>query len=262
MLAAAGLRVETYPYYDTGLHELDFDAMCGALRAAKRGDIVLLHGCCHNPSGADPSGEQWREIIAIIIDRGLVPLIDIAYQGLGEGLDEDAAAVRQLVERAPTAFVATSCSKSFSLYRERTGLLLVKTPNSSVSETVRSNLQSLARLNYSNPPDHGAAIVRTILVDPAQTRLWRDGLETMRRRINHVRSRLAGSSCGAIDLGFIGRQRGLFALLPIRLEAIEAMRCDHGIYMARSGRINLAGLNDGNIERFLAGLAVVSDCGS
>ncbi|WP_077145688.1 aromatic amino acid transaminase [Sphingopyxis sp. KK2] len=240
MLAAAGLRVEVYDYYDLERNALAFDATIAALQAARRGDVVLLHGCCHNPSGADPERAQWEQIVEIMAARGLVPLVDMAYQGLGEGLDEDAAAIRMIVERLPEALVAASCSKSFSLYRERVGMLLVKTDGDKAAELARSNIQSLARLNYSNPPDHGAAIVRTILGDAEQSRLWREGLDGMRLRIKDVRRRLAGASGGAFDLSFIGKQKGLFALLPIGAEDVEALRRDHGIYMARSGRINLA----------------------
>lgn len=253
MLAAVGLRVATYRHYNAEAGVIDFAAMCEALDKAAPGDLALLHGCCHNPSGTDPSAAQWQELASLIARRGLVPLIDIAYQGLGDGLDADAAGVRLLLDAVPEALIASSCSKSFGLYRERVGMLLVKAPSARAAATIRSNLQSLARLNYSNPPDHGAAIVRTILAEPQHALMWRVGLEGMRLRIMGVRERLAQSK--DVDLSFIRRQKGLFAVLRIEPQAIEALRCDHAVYMARSGRINLAGLNDTNIDRFVAALA-------
>jgi aromatic-amino-acid transaminase len=253
MLAAAGLRIATYRHYDADAGAFDFSSMCAALAKAAPGDLVLLHGCCHNPSGTDPDAAQWQHLASLIANRGLVPLVDIAYQGLGDGLEGDAAGVRRLLDAVPEVFVAMSCSKSFSLYRERVGMLLVKTADERAAARVRSNLQSLARLNYSNPPDHGAAIVRTILADPRQTLMWRIGLAAMRMPIIAIRETLAQNE--KVDLSFIGRHNGLVAMLPIGAEAIETLRRDHAIYMARSGRINLAGLNDANIDRFVAALA-------
>lgn len=254
MLAAAGLRIQTYRYYDPTTATLDFTSTADALERAQPGDIALLHGCCHNPSGVDPDPAQWVDLAAIIERRGLIPLIDMAYQGLGEGIEQDAAGVRLLLDRVPEALVASSCSKSFGLYRERTGLLIILTSSAQAAAKVRSNIQSLARLNYSNPPDHGAAIVRTILESEQLTREWRTGLDGMRRRITDVRSRLAEEEPADLDLSFIARQKGLFALLPLDPETIEALRRDHGVYMTRSGRINLAGLNDQTLPRFVTAL--------
>ncbi|MGH6782144.1 MAG: aminotransferase class I/II-fold pyridoxal phosphate-dependent enzyme, partial [Sphingomonadaceae bacterium] len=201
---------------------------------------------------------QWREIAELVERRGLVPLIDMAYQGLGAGLDADAKGVRLLMESVPAGLVAASCSKSFSLYRERTGMLMVKTAGAETADLVRSNIQSLARLNYSNPPDHGAAIVRTILENAELKSGWQAGLEQMRLRIAGVRAALAASDGGAIDFSLAGRHKGLFALLPLSPAMTECLRREHGIYMARSGRINLAGLNDRTIERFVTAVRVVA----
>ncbi|MGH6697252.1 aromatic amino acid transaminase, partial [Sphingopyxis sp.] len=255
LIAATGLEFGTYRYYDPATATLDFAVMMDVLSKAAAGDVVLLHGCCHNPTGAELGFERWRDVTAMIERRGLLPLIDMAYQGLGEGLDRDAAGVRYLLEHVPEALIAASCSKSFGLYRERTGILIALTANAADAATVGSNLQSMARLLYSNPPDHGAAVVRTILGDTQLERDWRAGLEAMRVRIRAVRTRLSRADGGSIDFSSIAAQNGLFALLPLDPEEVDALRRDHGIYMARSGRINVAGLNDGNLDRFVAAVA-------
>jgi aromatic-amino-acid transaminase len=255
LIAAAGLMMRTYRHYDPATATFDFAGMAATLDRANAGDIVLLHGCCHNPSGADPDAGQWDELARIITARGLIPLIDMAYQGLGDGLDADAAGIRRLCQLVPEALIAVSCSKSFSLYRERTGLLVALTTRAAAAAKVRSNLQSLARLSYSNPPDHGAAIVRTILDDDILSADWRAGIEAMRRRVVGVRAAFVQATAAQFDLDYVGRQKGLFALLPLAPAAVETLRRDHGIYMARTGRINLAGLNDRSMARFVDALA-------
>jgi len=255
MLAASGLELATYNYYDLARRRLTFDRMIDALGRAKLGDVVLLHGCCHNPTGADLGEVQWDAVADLIERRGLVPLVDFAYQGFGEGPDADARGVRRLLARVPEALVAVSCSKSFGLYRERTGLLLALAASPSAAARVGATLQSLARLIYSNPPDHGAAVVRTILSDRALKAEWLAELAAMRQRVARVRAELlaAGSRTGMVGSTLL-QGRGLFALLPICRETVLHLRNDYGIYLPDNGRINLAGLNSTGIVQLAGAL--------
>jgi len=211
--------------------------------------VVLLHGCCHNPTGADPTVEQWRTLADLISDRGLIPLVDQAYQGLGQGLEADAAGLRCVVDASDTALITYSCDKNFGLYRDRVGALLIKAPGQ--AEAVRSTMLMLARSLWSMPPDHGAAVVRVILDSPALTALWREELDGMCARLRSVRTALA-AACP--ELHRLETQNGLFAQLALPAPAIERLRRDHAVYMAGSGRINLAGLNPHNIPLFAAAL--------
>lgn len=249
IFAEAGLRIEDHRFFNTATAELDFDGMIGALGRAAAGDVVLLHGCCHNPTGAGFSHDQWRALAGLLADRGLVPFVDLAYQGLGDGLDEDAAGLRLLLDAVGEALVAYSCDKNFGLYRERTGALWVMAETAASVPAIRDNLLVLARGLWSMPPDHGAAAVRIILDDPALAADWRLELDDMRKRINALRRSLAA---GHPRLEPIGRQRGMFAMLPIGPPAVAALRERHGIYMAGSGRINVAGLQDETMAAFLA----------
>lgn len=239
ILAAASLEVRTYPYFDVATQAVQFDCMMDAFETADQGDVVLLHGCCHNPLGADLDGDQWRAVAEVLARRGLVPLIDLAYHGLGAGLDEDATGVRSVLAKVDQALLAYSCDKNFGLYRERTGALFVLSTDARQSEVVLSNLLSLARANWSMPPDHGAALVRIVLDDPELTRSWRQELETMRLRVEDVRRQLA-----ELDPFFapVARQKGMFSTLPLDRDQILALRERHGVYMAGNGRINVAGL--------------------
>ncbi|WP_176593843.1 amino acid aminotransferase [Sphingobium sp. EM0848] len=245
----AGLPVQTHRFFDVASAAIDFDAMIEDLGDAQAGDVLLLHGCCHNPTGADFSGEQWREIARLCERRGLLPFIDLAYQGLGDGLDADAAAMRGLLRALPEAVIAYSCDKNFGLYRERVGALWVQSIS---TDPVRGNLLTLARSLWSMPPDHGAAVVRLVLENAALRADWAAELDAMRARINELRMALAASHP---RLAAIGDQRGMFALLPLGPDAVEALRRDHGIYMAGNGRINIAGLTPENIPIFVAGVA-------
>lgn len=245
----AGLRIETHRFYDVASAAIDFDAMLEDLSAAQAGDVLLLHGCCHNPTGAGFSGEQWREIAQLCERRGLLPFIDLAYQGLGDGLEADAAAMRGLLATLPEAVIAYSCDKNFGLYRERVGALWVQ---SAAAELVRGNMLALARSLWSMPPDHGAAVVRLVLEDAALRADWAAELDAMRARINALRTALAASHP---RLEAIDAQRGMFALLPLGPDTVEALRREHGIYMAGNGRINIAGLTLNTIPQFVAGLA-------
>lgn len=238
IFARAGLTVATYRHFDPATQRLDFEALMDALRRAEAGDLFLLHGSCHNPSGADLSAEQWRTVARAMAEAGVVPLLDFAYHGLGGGLEEDALGVRAVFEAVDDALLAYSCDKNFGLYRERTGALFVRARRH--AEAVRTNILAIARCAWSMPPDHGAAVVRIILESPELTQLWRDELDGMRRRLREVRASLAAAHP---RLAPIAEQHGLFSILPLAPEQVEALRREAGIYMAASGRINVAGLN-------------------
>jgi aromatic-amino-acid transaminase len=245
LFAAAGLKIATYNSFDPATQNFCLENMQQALRRASPGDLVLLHGCCHNPTGAGPTLEEWGELAETMVTRGLVPLIDLAYQGLGDGLEQDAAGLRLVAQTCPTLLVAYSCDKNFGLYRERTGAFFVRAGEAAA--LARSNTLQLARTAWSMPPDHGAAVVRTILEDPALRMSWQDELEKMRLRLLHVRQSLA---LAVPSLGALRSQQGMFALLPLSGDQIESLRREFGIYMAGSGRINLAGLTDATIPVF------------
>lgn len=249
LIGCAGVAMVDYPYYDRVSRRLSFDRMMGALGGARAGDLVLLHGCCHNPTGADLTLDQWRELAELISSRGLVPFVDIAYQGLGNGLEVDAAGTRLIVEAADQALVAQSCDKNFGLYRERTGALFVKASSAAGAKLVFGNLLALARTMWSMPPDHGAAVVRTILDNPALRSDWEAQVQEMCARIRALRDRLASFDP---RLSYIAGQNGMFSMLPLSKEAVLELRESHGIYMAGSGRFNVVGLSDDNVDRFAA----------
>jgi aromatic-amino-acid transaminase len=242
---SAGLTVRTYRHYDPAAGGLAFDDLKQALQQARGGDVFLIHGCCHNPSGADPDADQWAEIARLVAERGVVPLIDLAYQGLGDGLDEDAVGARRVVAAVDEALIAYSCDKNFGLYRERTGALFVK---AAVAETARSNLHVLARYIWSMPPDHGAAAARIILETPILNADWRAELAAVRERLNGVRQALAAAHP---HLAPLGGQKGMFSFLPLTPDQVSAIRRDHAVYMAGSGRINIAGLTLSSVPRFV-----------
>lgn len=249
IFAQAGLTVRTYRYFDVATQRVLFEEMMATLGGAAAGDIVLLHGCCHNPAGADLNLEQWAAVAKLVAARGLVPLIDIAYQGLGDGLDEDAAGQRLVMEAADTALVAQSCDKNFALYRERTGALFARARGS--EDVVRSNILQLARCAWSMPPDHGAAVARIVMETPELNADWRAELAGMRQRLNGIRELLADADP---RLEPLRDQRGLFSLLPLSPAQVETMRRDHAVYMAGSGRINIAGLTPQTVPIFVQAL--------
>ncbi|MGL5839891.1 MAG: aromatic amino acid transaminase [Sphingorhabdus sp.] len=258
MLQHHGLRVETYPHYSIADQRQLFEEMLAAFNRAQPGDLVLLHGCCHNPTGADLSPAQWEAAGDIVAEHGLIPLVDFAYQGFGRSSDEDAAGVRGLLKRVPRALIAASCSKSFSLYRERTGILIVQCENAPEAARARGMLQSLARLNYSNPPGHGAAIVRTILSDDGLRSDWQNELKDMRERVQTIRAQLArAGDAHGIDMAFIAEQTGLFATFHMTPEQTQIMGRDHAIHMPHTGRINIAGLTTDTVDRFVRALKQV-----
>jgi aromatic-amino-acid transaminase len=242
-----GLRTVSYLYFDSQSQCVRFDEMMGALAAAEAGDAVLLQACCHNPTGADLSMDQWRAVADLVARRGLTPLIDLAYQGLGSGLEDDAAGMRLVLDAAPDALLAYSCDKNFGLYRERVGALFAQSQHPKRLDLAASNIRALARANWSMPPDHGAAVVRTILESAQLTEDWKAELESTRCRIVVVRQALSGATP---SLSALARQHGMFAQLPLSPAQVARMRDQHGVYMAGSGRINLAGLTTATIAPF------------
>jgi len=237
----------------------NLDAVLGAIRTSQPSDAVLLHGCCHNPTGVDYSDDDWTAIGDAIAEAGIFPIIDTAYQGLGNGLEEDALGLRSVLAKVPEAFIAYSCDKNFGMYRDRVGAFYILGNDSDTLETAFSNANALARASWSMPPDHGGAAVRIILRDPELTQMWLDELDQMRARMRQVRAKLADAGLvGSVDLSPLGEQNGLFSVLPVSKEQVAELREQHGIYMAGSGRINVAGLTMENIDKFIGALAEVT----
>ncbi|WP_131120155.1 aromatic amino acid transaminase [Lichenihabitans psoromatis] len=254
VFADAGLDVRVYPYLNGVTHAVDVEAMLDTLLRVQPGDVVLLHGCCHNPSGADPTPEQWRAIVDVIVQRGLFPFVDLAYQGFGEGLEQDAAATRLIARHVPEMVIAYSCSKNFGIYRERTGGAFVLGETASKAAAAKSQLAVLARLAYSMPPDHGASVVRIILEDEPLSIAWRVELATMRDKIQKARLTLADAfrkRTGGDRYGFLARHKGMFSLLGTTADDAVRLREDHAVYVVGDGRINLAGLQLGSVDRFV-----------
>jgi aspartate aminotransferase len=257
---AAGLPVEWYPYYNPGTRAVDLDRMLDALRSAAAGDVVCLHPCCHNPTGADPAPDEWQRIAEIIFDRGLLPLLDFAYQGFGDGLREDARAIEAFGRIGAELFVVSSFSKNFGLYRERVGALTAVAADQRTADTVLSQLKSTVRTNYSNPPSHGGAVVSTILADPDLRRQWEGELAAMRDRINGMRSLFANTMerhAPGRDFGFIRRGRGMFSLSGLSPEQVDELREQHSLYIVRDGRINVAGMTEDKLDALCATIASV-----
>ena len=237
----------------------DMDAIRVAITNAEVGDAMLLHGCCHNPTGIDYTHAEWDEIAGLLANSPLLPIVDLAYQGLGNGMEEDAYGTRRVIVSVPEALVCYSCDKNFGLYRDRTGALYVMAAETSQLQAIMSHAHNLARANWSQPPDHGAAAVRLVLEDEGLTAQWLDELDQMRERMRQMRSRLADAGrTGRIDLTPLGRQNGLFSIVPYTKDQVLEMREKHGVYMAGSGRINVAGLTTGNIDKFIAATADVT----
>jgi aromatic-amino-acid transaminase len=256
LIECAGVEMVSVPYYDRDSHSICFEKMMDALGQAKAGDLLLLHGACHNPTGADLSLDQWREIANLVSSRGLVPFVDLAYQGLGNGLEEDAAGTRLVVEAAEQALVAQSCDKNFGVYRERTGSLFVKGSSAASAKVIFGNLLQLARTMWSMPPDHGAAVARIVLDDPELRAEWRAELDEMCARIRSLRLRIAEYD---ERLAYIAHQNGMFSMLPLSKEAVLALREEKGIYMADSARFNVVGLSDENVATFAAAVVEKMD---
>lgn len=257
---AAGYEIIPYPYYDIARARLMFDEMMAALGDMRAGDTLLLHGCCHNPSGADPDADQWRAIADLLDRTGALPLVDLAYLGFAEGLDEDAIGIRILADRLPEMLIASSYSKNFALYRERVGALTIVARNPAEAARAHAHLLPIARTIYSMPPDHGAAIVARILSDDALREQWRGEVAMMRDRIRTMRTALVDKLAGrgGRDFAFLAQQRGMFAMLGLTPQAVERLRGDHHVHVTSSGRANVAGLTEENVERVADGIAAVS----
>lgn len=260
LFEAAGFEVGTYAYYDASTRGVDFDGMLNSLNGAAAGTVVVLHACCHNPTGADLSAEQWAQVVETVRSRQLVAFIDMAYQGFADGIEPDAVALRLFAESGLEFFVASSFSKSFSLYGERVGALTVVTDNKETSTRVLSQVKRVVRTNYSNPPTHGGAIVAAVLSDPALRQQWEDELAGMRDRIRLMRSALVDKIAAAgvkQDFSFVVRQRGMFSFTGLTADQVEKLKHDFGIYAVSSGRICLAALNSGNIDYVANAIAAV-----
>ncbi len=261
LFEAAGFAVDAYPYYDAARGGIDFDAMRAALSSAAAATIVVLHACCHNPTGYDITPAQWDEVVAIVKARGLVPFLDMAYQGFGEGLLEDGAAVGKFMSAGLDCLVATSFSKSFSLYGERVGALSVVCESKGEAGRVLSQLKRVIRTNYSNPPIHGAQVVTMVLTTPALRAMWEEELAGMRVRIREMRVALQTKLQQAglkQDFSFITRQRGMFSYSGMTPAQMQRLRSEFGIYGVDSGRICVAALNQTNIDATVAAIVKVS----
>lgn len=262
LLGSTGFQIEEYPYYDQSTHSVNIDAMMEALGRVPAGDIVLLHGCCHNPTGADITPEQWDQIADLALQRGFIPFIDIAYQGLGESLDADAYGVRMMANKLPELLIASSCSKNFGLYRERTGSISMVAESAEQASTVSSLAASIARQIYSMPPAHGALLVSLILSDDQLRAEWQTELEVVRQRIQSMRTLLADSinnNAAGVDFSHIKEQRGMFSFLGIAPEKLQRLREEFAIYIVNSTRINLAGINSTNIDYLSESIQKVLD---
>ena len=256
----AGFAVKSYPYYDPATHGVDFRGMMHALGALPPGAIVVLHACCHNPTGVDLTGEQWGEVIETVKSRALVPFLDIAYQGFGDGLDADAAPVRRFADAGIAMFVSNSFSKSFSLYGERVGALSVVAASRDEAALVLSQLKRLVRTNYSNPPTHGGKVVATVLGSAELKNMWERELGQMRDRIRAMRSRFVAQIQARIpgaDFGFVLRQRGMFSYSGLSKEEVRRLREQFSIYAIDTGRICVAALNSRNIDYVTQSIAHV-----
>jgi len=259
IFSAAGLPTETYRYLGDDRTSLDLDGMLTTLReSATPGDTVLLHGCCHNPTGVDPTPEDWKQIAGVIREKGLLPLIDFAYQGFGDGLERDAFGLRTILDHVDEAIVCTSFSKNFGLYSERVGAIALVAADAEQRGATLSQLKRVVRTNYSNPPRHGAAIVATILSDPDLRRLWREELDTMRQRIMRLREQFVASmKTLGHDFRFLLRQKGMFSYSGLSPMQVDELKNKHGVYIVGSGRINVAGMSENKMDSFCRAVASV-----
>lgn len=260
IFSAVGLELVSYKYFDASTNSLDFEGLQTSLKGLQAGDAVLLHACCHNPSGVDPNAEQWALISDILKSRGALPLIDFAYQGFGDGIDEDATGLRALLKQHQELLICSSFSKNFGLYNERTGALTAVTGSSAAADAVLSQFKVCARVNYSNPPAHGGAIVSTILADQELTQLWKSELSDMRTRIAAMRSEFVQGlkKAGAQrDFSFITQQKGMFSFSGLNRDQVEKLKSEHGIYIVGSGRINVAGMSQSSMDRLCQAIVSV-----
>ena len=255
-----GVPMATYPYLHPETLEVDFDAMLAALNAAKAGDVVLLHGCCHNPTGANLDLAQWKALTEVVKAKGLLPLIDIAYQGFGDGLEEDAAGMRHMAAGVPEMLLAASCSKNFGVYRDRVGVMMAVATDPAVLALTKGTMASVNRLNYSFPPDHGAKVVQMVMTDAELRADWLAELDAMRTGMLDLRQGLADAlrrETNSDRFDFVARHRGMFSRLGLTPAQVERLREDHGVYMVGDSRINVAGLRQDILERLAKAIASV-----
>ena len=260
LFTRSGHKIEFYPYYDRKAHLLDFNGMCSAIKEMEEGSTILLHACCHNPTGMDPSMEQWKEISTLIKERKLVPFFDFAYQGFGNGLEEDAEVIRYFAKEGHELLISYSCSKNFGLYGERVGAFFVLTGEKMLAEKVQSRVKSIVRTNYSSPPSYGAKLVKTILSSDSLTQEWQKELHNMRERISEMRKAFASgllSKTQQYDFSFMHNQRGMFSFSGLEKDHVDRLIAEYGIYMPGSGRINVAGLSSSNLEYVVDAVASV-----
>jgi aspartate aminotransferase len=261
LLGSSGLQLERYAYYDAMSHRLRVAEMLGQLELAAAGDVVLLHACCHNPTGADPESHQWEALAGVLQRRRLVPFLDLAYQGFGEGLQADVEPVRRIAAQVPEALIAVSFSKNLGLYRERVGALICIAETAARADAIRTHVLQIARSIYSMPPDHGAAIAARIFADPELTSSWHKELESMRMRIVAMRALLAerlGAAGAGGEFDFLRAQRGMFSLLGVSGEQVALLREKHHVYMTADSRMNLAGVTPDNVDCLAAAVAAVA----
>ncbi len=262
VMRAAGLQVREYPYFDAASGTVRFDEMLAALRRAASGDVVLLHGCCHNPTGANLNASQWAKVADVLVERGLLPFIDIAYQGFGEGLDADAEGLRLVASKVPEMVVASSCSKNFAVYRDRVGAAMIMARDGAQADVAMSQMLSAARAIYSMPPDHGAAAVRIVLEDAALRADWEAELEEMRLRMLRLRVAFADAlrrQSNSDRFDFVASHRGMFSRLGLTEAQVERLRVEHGVYMVGDSRINVAGLPEDGMDRLAKAIVLVLD---
>lgn len=259
IMEAAGLKTERYPYYDRAAHALAFDRMIDTLEQASEGDVVIIHACCHNPTGIDPTKEQWDELADFLARKKLLPLIDFAYQGFGRGLEEDAYGVRKIVERNDEVLIASSFSKNFGMYNERVGALTCVAANKEAGVKVASQIKLSIRCAISNPPAHGEKVVIAVLSNPDLRAQWEQELTEMRDRMQRMRLLLASKleAAGAGDFNFITSQNGMFSFSGLTKEQVEKLRSQYGIYIVGSGRMCVAGINDDNVDYLADAIAQV-----
>jgi len=261
LLTKGSIEIGEYPYFDPETCSVDFDAMAAKLRTLGPDDVVILHGCCHNPTGANLTNAQWDEVAEIVKETGFLPFFDIAYQGFGDGLEEDAYGVRHFANTVDEMLVAVSCSKNFGMYRDRVGCAFAMGLNEETAAVAYANMQNIARGIYSMPPDHGASVVSIIWQDDELREQWKSELKVMSDRMTSLRTQLAESfrkHSGGNKYDFIGVHRGMFSLLGLTPEQVETMKKDHGIYMISDSRINIAGVQEENIDRLVKAVLVVA----
>ena len=260
MATHMGFKTCAYPYFDNATKMVDTAAMMESFKELQAGDLLLLHGCCHNPTGANLDMATWQAITDLVIEKGVIPFVDIAYQGFGDGLDEDAAPLRYMASKVPEMCIAASCSKNFGLYRDRVGVAMMIAKDAKTAEITQGNMAILNRLNYSFAPDHGAAVVGLILSTPDLRSDWIDELTEMRHNMMRVRTDLADAlrqQCNADNFDFIAHHRGMFSRLGLSPTQVEALRDEHAMYVVGDSRINIAGLSGGRHKPFAAAVAKV-----